>query len=193
MNQIEKQFIQQINAKQMDAYRELFRMFYRYLVLYAMRYVQAQEPAEDIVQEVFIGLWKGNKTYNSFYGFRCFLYESVKNGCLNYVKHKRLEQEYVAYTLEREGEEQEELLNYKLMREEVYRRMYRVVEELPEGCRKVFEQHLAGKKNEEIAALLHISVETVKSQKKRGIRVLRERMGSLYVLAMLMWPFYVER
>ena len=49
MNQIEKEFIERINQKQVGVYRDLFRMFYRYLVLYAMRYVQLQEPAEDIV------------------------------------------------------------------------------------------------------------------------------------------------
>ena len=186
MDTVEKDFIKRINAKQMDAYRDLFRMFYRYLVLYAMRYVQSQESAEDIVQEVFVGLWKGNKEYNSFHGFRAFLYESVKNGCLNYLKHKKLEQRYVAYALETEPEQQEDAENYELMREEIYRRIYRVVEELPDGCRKVFEQHLAGRKNEEIAQLFQISPETVKAQKKKALRVLRERLGDFYVLAMLL-------
>ena len=37
MNQIEKEFIERINQKQVGVYRDLFRMFYRYLVLYAMR------------------------------------------------------------------------------------------------------------------------------------------------------------
>ena len=186
MEQKEMEFIERINAKQRDVFRELFRMFYRYLVLYAMRYVQLQEPAEDIVQDVFVGLWKGKREYNSFHGFRAFLYESVKNGCLNYLNHRKLEQRYVAYTLDMEREEQEDSENYELMREEIYRRIYRVVEELPEGCRKVFEQHLNGKKNEEIAGLLNISVETVKSQKKKAVRMLRERLGNLYILASLL-------
>lgn len=185
MEQTEKEFIKRINAKQMDAYRDLFRMFYRYLVLYAMRYVQLQDPAEDIVQEVFVGLWKSNKEYNSFYGFRAFLYESVKNGCLNHLKHKKLEQRYVSYALDTECEELEEAENQELMREEIYRRLYRVVGELPEGCRKVFELHLAGKKNEEIARLFQISIETVKTQKKKAVRILRERLGDFYVLLVL--------
>ena len=182
MNQVEKEFIERLNQKQTEADRDLFRMFYRYLVIYAVRYVGLQEPAEDIVQEVFVGLWKGNKVYNSFYGFRAFLYESVRNGCLNYLKHKKQEERYITYTILTEREEQEETENYELMREEIYRRIYRVVEELPEGCRKIFEQHLKGRKNEEIAALLNISVETVKSQKKKAVRILRERLGSLYFL-----------
>lgn len=180
MNQAEKEFIERLNRKSTEAYRDLFRMFYRYLVVYAVRYVQLQEAAEDIVQEVFLGLWKGNKIYNSFYGFRAFLYESVKNGCLNYLKHKKQEERYAAYAIGTTVEAEEETGNYELMREEIYRRIYQVVEELPEGCRRVFEQHLNGRKNEEIAALLNISAETVKSQKKKAIRILRERLGGLY-------------
>lgn len=186
MERTEKEFIERINAKEIDAYRDLFRMFYRYLVVFAMRYVQVQEPAEDIVQEVFVGLWKGKKEYNSFTGFRAFLYESVKNGCLNYLKHKKQELRYVTYALGTEKEAEEETGNFELMREEIYRRMYQVVGEMPEGCRKIFEQHLAGKKNEEIAQLFCLSVETVKTQKKKAVRILRERLGEFYVLAVLM-------
>ena len=185
MNQIEKEFIERINQKQVGVYRDLFRMFYRYLVLYAMRYVQLQEPAEDIVQEVFVGIWKGNREYNSFYGFRAFLYESVRNGCLNYLKHKKQEQRYWEYVKSIEGGGAAENENYALIREEVYRQLYQVIEELPEGCRKVFEQHLGGKKNEEIAQLFQISVGTVKSQKKKAVRILRERLGNLYLLMVL--------
>ena len=53
-----EEFIDQINRKQMPAFRELFGSFYRYLVLYAMRYVRQQEVSEDIVQEVFIAIWE---------------------------------------------------------------------------------------------------------------------------------------
>ena len=83
MPQVEKDFLARINAKEEKAFRELFEMFYRYLVVYAVRYVQETETAEDVVQDVFVALWKSEKEYNSFHGFRAFLYESVKNGCLN--------------------------------------------------------------------------------------------------------------
>lgn len=186
MDKTEKEFIERINAKQIEAYRELFRMFYRYLVLYAIRFVQQQEVAEDIVQEVFISLWKGRKEYNSFHGFRSFLYESVKNGCLNHIKHRKQEERYFNYTLRTDQEETDDSENYELMREEIYRKLYQAVLELPEGCRKVFEQHLAGKKNEEIAQLFHVSIETVKTQKKRAVHMLREKLGNFYIVVTLL-------
>ena len=112
------EFIDQINRKQMPAFRELFGTFYRYLVLYALRYVKQQEVAEDVVQEVFIAIWESDKKYNSYHGFRAFLYDSVKNRCLNYLKHQEVERRHAEILLWEQDEEDED---YRLMREEMYR------------------------------------------------------------------------
>ena len=53
----EDKFIQQINAKEVGAFRILFEHFYNYLVLYAMKRVRQREVAEDVVQEVFVAIW----------------------------------------------------------------------------------------------------------------------------------------
>ena len=173
------EFIDQINRKQMPAFRELFGTFYRYLVLYALRYVKQQEVAEDVVQEVFIAIWESDKKYNSYHGFRAFLYDSVKNRCLNYLKHQEVERRHAEILLWEQDEEDED---YRLMREEMYRALHRAVDELPERCRQVFKLHLQGEKNEEIAQILELSVETVKTQKKKAMYFLRERLGKSYYL-----------
>ena len=43
-----------------------------------------------------------------------------------------------------------------------------------------------GKKNEEIATALGISIETVKTQKKRAIQSIKEQMGNMLLLASFM-------
>lgn len=175
------EFIRQINTKQITAFRELFREYYRYLVLYAIRYVEQQAVAEDIVQEVLTAVWESSKTYNTYHGFRSFLYDSVKNGCLNYLRHQEVEKKYCTRILE-----ENEIMNddYQLMKEEIYRKLFQAISELPERCREIFEYHLQGKKNEEIAGLLNLSVLTVKTQKKKAMRYLRERLGNSFVLVL---------
>ena len=59
-----EEFIEQINRKQVTAFRELFGAFYRYLVLFAIRYVKQQEEEEDIVKEVFMAVWESDNKYN---------------------------------------------------------------------------------------------------------------------------------
>lgn len=179
----EEQFIHQLNGKQTGAYRDLFERFYAYLVVYAMRYVQQREVAEDLVQEVFVVLWEQEKIYNSYVGLKAFLYEAVRNRALDHLKHKRVEGKYATYSLLHPMDDSD--LEYKLMREEIYRKLYLAVAELPERCRRIFELHLQGKKNEEIAALLGISTETVKTQRKIAMRQLRQRLGKLLLIAIL--------
>ena len=179
-----EEFIDQINRKQMPAFRELFGSFYRYLVFrIAYQYLFNKYDAEDIVQEVFIAIWESDKKYNSYHGFRAFLYDSVKNRCLNYLKHQEVERRHAEILLQEQDEEDED---HRLMREEMYRALHRAVDELPERCRQVFELHLQGKKNEEIAQMLELSVETVKTQKKKAMHFLREWLGRLYYLLMIL-------
>ena len=56
------------------------------------------------------------------------------------------------------------------------------IDKLPTRCREIFLLHMDGKKNEEIATALGISIETVKTQKKRAIQSIKEQMGTCYFL-----------
>ena len=179
MPEKEEQFLQRINTKQTEAFRELFSEFYNSLVLFAMGFVEQQDVAEDIVQETFITVWENKKTFNSYQGLKAYLYELVQNKCTNYLKHRQVEDKYASY-VKTTGEEAEG--DYSLMQEEIYRELYMAVRELPEKCQRVFELHLEGKKNDEIAEILGISVLTVKSHKQNAIHILKEKMGNLFLL-----------
>lgn len=176
-----KEFIQRLNRKQFDAYEELFQTFYRYLVVFAHRYVLQQELAEDIVQEVIINIWESDKEFNSEHGFRIFLYNAVRNSCINYLKREEIKTRYQQYILQ-ETKEFEEEENYQLIREEMYRILHETIERLPQRCKAVFELRLQGKKNEEIAHLLQISIETVKTQNKKALHFLRHELKDIFQL-----------
>ena len=62
----EDDFLQQIHSKQVAAFRELFREFYNTLVLFSMNYVDRQEIAEDIVQDLFVTIWAVSYTHLLF-------------------------------------------------------------------------------------------------------------------------------
>ena len=157
----------------------VFDKNYEALCLYAVKFTEDFLEAEDIVQETFITVWENKKIYNSYQGLKAYLYELVQNKCTNYLKHKQVEDKYVSF-VKTTGEETEG--DYNLMQEEIYRELYMAVRELPEKCQKVFELHLEGKKNDEIAEILGISVLTVKSHKQNAIHILKKKMGNLFLL-----------
>ncbi len=63
----EKDFLLRLNTKSEEAFHELFRQFYSYLVIFAERRLDNPKVAEDIVQEVFI---ESGKTKNNTIRFR---------------------------------------------------------------------------------------------------------------------------
>ena len=115
MTKREESFLQRINTKQPEAFRELFSEFYNSLVLFAMGFVEQQDVAEDIVQEVFIAVWERDAQYPTYNAFRSFLYNSVKNAGLNHLKHKNVEEKYLAsLNLEDEGDDIDLKMNLML-------------------------------------------------------------------------------
>lgn len=74
---------------------------------------------------------------------------------------------------------------------EIYRELAAAVEKLPEECRKVFQLcyfHFAD--NESAAQELGLSVNTVKAQKARGKKILRENLKDILPLLMLLNPLF---
>ncbi len=80
----------------------------------------------------------------------------------------------------------EEPDDFKMIEEEMYKILFEVIDSLPKRCKEIFELHLAGRKNEEIANLLNISILTVKTQKSRAMQILRTHMGDLFSLALFL-------
>lgn len=177
----EELFIEQLNRKQPEAFRMLFRNYSRTLILYALGYNVNQAVAEDIVQEVFISLYERQLFFPTGESLRSFLYISVRNSTLNYLKHKKIEQHYLQQTEWEDIGENKEDIELKILKEEVYRRIFAILETLPAQCRRIFEMHLTGHRNEDIANLLHLSIHTVKTQKKRVMQKLRIQLGQLYI------------
>jgi RNA polymerase sigma-70 factor (ECF subfamily) len=181
---LETRVTEWINQGKQAGYRLLYREYYRALVSFGTRYLRQTEVVEDIVQELFTSIWKRALHFDSFAGLRTFLYTSTRNACLNELKRQRLKDDYLSSM--RPEDFVEEPDDPARVKEEVYRVLFSIVERLPGRCRQVFELHLQGKKNEEIAALLGISIATVKTQKNRAMNLLREQMGDLYILALVL-------
>lgn len=101
-----------------------------------------------------------------------------RNASIDYLKHKDVEFDYLQKIIESHqaysiGDDEED----GFFTEEIFRQLFMTIDSLPERCRQVFLLYMEGKKNEEIAAVLCVSLETVKTQKKRAMSFLRKKLG----------------
>lgn len=174
-------FLEKINSQSPTAYHELYNEYYKALVIYAANFLATTDTAEDIVQEIFATIWEKKISFISLQSLKTYLYNSTRNAALNYLKHQNVETGYIQYMLDTYKEITEEDTN----EEEVYRILFKSIDQLPPRCREIFVLHMEGKKNEEIAQALGLSIETVKTQKKRALQSLKRQMGSLFFLTSL--------
>lgn len=161
------------------AYASLFNEFYAPLVLYARRFVVNQDAAEDIVQEFFCHLWEERKNLVGIKVFKAYLYRSVRNRSLNYLRDK-----HSVSIGDYKFSSGDDFLN-DMMEEEIYNRLYKAVNQLPEKCRQIFMLKLEGKSNQEIAITLQVTEETVRSQLRRGRELLQKSLTDLLVLGIV--------
>lgn len=170
----------QIWLKQLIRYDDsgvklLFEQYYIPLVLFARSYVRDVDVARDVVQDVFMAMIQAREKFVTIENLKTYLYSAVKNRSLKYLRHEDVKERYCRYVLK--NEEKEEDYANKILEEEVFALLKKSVNELPEQCRNVYILALEGKGNAEIAEVLNIGVETVKSHKKAGKRILFNKLS----------------
>ena len=183
MPEKEEQFLQRINTKQTEAFRELFSEFYNSLVLFAMGFVEQQDVAEDIVQEIFFKLYTDKPTFDVVVALKSYLYLVTKNQCLNYLKHARIEQEYMSFLKERETTT---FFFNQIVEQELLTLLSEAIQDLPEQTGQVFQLVMEGFDNAEIAEKLNLSIDSVKSHKKRGKQLLKSRLGDITAILLFL-------
>jgi len=168
-------------------YSYIFKEYYNALCHYAETIIGEPGYAEDIVQDVFEKLWQKRYAFEDLRHLKDFLYKSTRNATLNFLKGAQHSKERQAKFLHEQEEATGEDLD--IIRMEVFRGIYREINNLPEQCGKIVRMsYIEGLKNEQIAQILSISLQTVKNQKTRGMKLLRMRM--LPLLFVLFRLFY---
>lgn len=76
-----------------------------------------------------------------------------------------------------------------MIEEEVYLSLKNSIDALPGKIKEVYKLILVGKNNKEIAFLLNLSEDAVKSYRKRGKQILKISLGNLWTLVVFYFPF----
>lgn len=166
----------------------IFRAYYPRLCYFAFTMLNNKEVAEDMVQDVFLRLHGRMHNFLAENALKSFLYLSVKNACLNQIKHRAVEEKHATKAHLSTAEDPVALNN--LIRAEVYGEVHLALMDLPNGCKKVITlSFFEGMNNDEIAQKLNISINTVKTQKKRALQLLRLKMDPrAFALLLLLNP-----
>lgn len=160
-------------------FKEYFSKFYAF----ATRFVEDHYACEDIVQETFIAVWEEqDNSYASLLMFQAYIYRTIRNKILNYLKHVRIRERYSRDYLKEV--ESEKYMLHSVLEEETYFVLHAAIRRLSPQCQRVIRLHLEGLSNKEIAAEMQISVVTVKSHKMFAYRELRDMLKDVTSLVL---------
>ena len=157
------------------AYSFLMDTFHQRLCVYAYGLTNDYDQAEDIVQNVFVRIWRRRDQLKATYSLKSFLYKSVYNEFIDqYRKRKKvfaLEKKHIdalSYTVEYEDDDMERLI--ALVKSEI--------QNLPPKCRETFLlSKVEGLSNMEIADYLNVSIKSVEAHMTKAFSLLRSKIG----------------
>lgn len=191
---INEDTIRRINQGDAKAFEQLYNSYYVYLSAVATKFLYSAETAEEIVNDVFLGVW--NHRERITYPVGSYLVRAVRNRCMNYLRERRLEEVPLSDVQDHLLAIQEQMLEaepYPLARleaEDFERTVASAVDRLPTKCRDIFRQYLYHHKTyDEIALHNRISPSTVRVQIKIGLDKLRAVLGDRYVWLLLLYPW----
>ncbi len=163
------------------AFRYIYDKYAPSLRHFAYKYLEDGISIDDVVQDAFVKLWEQRNIFNIENTLKSFLYKTVKNQCLNIIRHSVVKQKHSQRVLD---EDTQEFFLDNILETEVFHLLLTVFEELSPSCKEVYRMSLNGFKHEEIAEELNISVNTVKKHKNNANNYMRERLKNILSLLM---------
>ncbi|MBQ8071692.1 MAG: RNA polymerase sigma-70 factor, partial [Bacteroidales bacterium] len=181
------------------AYRHLFKYHYPVLCHFAEGLIRDEFLAETIVGDVIFHLWEIRKDLDISGSIRSYLMTAVRNRCLDFLKSSYFRNEMASPD---PLSEDFPIIDYvkdadsplgRLLEKELEGEISKAVDSLPGQTLQVFRMsRFEGKKYEEIASSLGISVNTVKYHIKQALAHLREHLGDYLsvAIALMMQDFF---
>ena len=178
------------------ALRRIFDAHYALLLGDVFRIIPDEDSCQDLVQEVFVELWKKRAEIDIHTSLRAYLRRAAVNRALTYLKNQR--------RLHFDGNDWNETPDTSVQdivqqeaQETLEQALHRAIATLPEKCRVVFSLSRFEKlSHRQIAEQLNISVKTIENQITKAMRLLRETLlrhsdlSSIVILAIQWWAVH---
>jgi RNA polymerase sigma-70 factor (ECF subfamily) len=179
-----KSTIAGLKNRDLKIFEELFFNYHGRLVLFANKFVGDMQVSRDLVQDAFVILWDKADELDIKTSPKAYLYQAIKNSCLNYNRHLNIVQNAESNLalkiaeLEKEVYQDSSSPYFSLIEMELEEKIAEVIESMPDKCKEVFKlsrfEHL---KNKEIAEKLGISVKMVEKHISKALIILRRDLA----------------
>ena len=163
----------------MKAFDIIYKKYSKRLYGFVFRYVKQEADTEEIVQDVFIKIWKSREKIDVYSSFESFLFTIAHNATVNLLKKRATEQKYVEHVKSLQNLEKAYELTDEIHYKELKQKLQGFLNELSPRQKEIFQlSREEGLSNTEIAKKLGISVQTVKNHLVTALSFLKSKLDN---------------
>lgn len=167
----------------LDAFRQLHAFFYPLLCDFSFAYLRTREAAEEVVDDVFVNLWRKRGELEGVKNIKSYLYTCTRNLSIDHLRRnsRTIDLETGDFKLEKIKYSYEFDSEFEM--QEFRKHLQAAVDELPRRCCLIFKMLLNDNLScSEIATVLELSKKTVETQVAIAYRKLTAALKEVYKL-----------
>jgi RNA polymerase sigma-70 factor (family 1) len=193
----DRALLKKLRESNEKAFEELFRRYFAALHSYATFYTNNPQLSEDLVHDIFHKIWETRKSLAIHTSIKSYLYKSVHNSCIQYLRHLKVEKKHSKKQVAKL--EEALMMNRlyfetglsKLMEKEIGELVQEAIIRLPEKTRDIFmmsrDHHL---KNSEIAKKFSVSEKAVEYHITRALLIIKQELKDYLPALMILICFF---
>lgn len=172
--------LEELKSGDTNAYKTLFVRFEKPLLFEASRLLGSIDEAKDVVQDFFIDFFEKKRYNNIRTNLKGYLYISIRYNCMLILKRQKSlyksKQEYYQSqeepTVHLEEEHEPTIYDY------IDNKVNEILKYMPTQRSKAFQLYvLQGMKRKEVASIMGLSDNTIKTHLATAIKTLREKLS----------------
>jgi len=172
--QEDKELIEKYLKGDEKALEFLISKYLKPLYSFIFGYVQNQQDAEDLTQEIFLKMWRNLKKFKKGKSFKSWLFKIAKNTCFDFLRKKKGNLALNLENLDILADFAPSLIE-EVEKENLIEKIKKEIEKLPSKMQKVLDLYYNfGLNFREISEVLGEPVNTIKSRHRRAIYRLKK-------------------
>ncbi len=183
----DEQLVRLLTENDETAFSEIYGRYWKPLYVSVQNILHDTDPAQDIVQEVFISLWQRRDTVQ-VENLKSYLFQAVRFQVFKYIRADKAQAHFYdrLASVSREIEQQDPILH-----KEMQAIILNMISTLPEDQREIFVLHRTeGLTYSQIAERKNISIKTVEKKMSLALRHLRPHAGDAVMLLFIAKNLY---
>ena len=187
-----KELLKLLKKGDMVAFDTFYNQYSRRLYGFVLRYIKIEADAEEIVQDVFLKIWKARGNIDIYSSFESFLFTIAYNSTISLLRKRANEKKYLEHLNKKFNIDKAPDLVDEIHFNELNEKVKSLLDKLTPRQKEIFQlSRYEGLSHEQIARKLNISTNTVKHHLVAALSFLKSNIDNGLIVNLLFMSLFL--